>query len=100
PTPASSTLSLHDALPILALGGGLARGDGYVCPPQESPFLGRKLVDEEVLLDLHDIGRPYLFGEDCTHQRDETLMEVLPDLLLLQDRKSTRLNSSHVAISY
>src|SRR5690606_42017878 len=32
--------------------------------------------------------------------RDRSLLDAIPDALLLEDRKSTRLNSSHVKISY
>src|SRR5437868_12251984 len=66
PTPQTSTLSLHDALPI---------------------------SDRRVL--AHQLG-----GElgDVTRRARDTATSVGHDLSV--DRKSTRLNSSHVSISY
>src|SRR5690606_41630009 len=64
------TLSLHDALPI--------------CP------LGRQL--ERPRRPLQERHRP---GEPAAHRRSRG-----PRRLRARDRKSTRLNSSHVKISY
>src|SRR5437660_9818247 len=66
-----NTLSLHDALPIYR-GRHAGRVHGH---------------DVRVALDHDDLVAP----------RDLPLGEVEPEQ---QDRKSTRLNSSHVAISY
>src|SRR5699024_12619236 len=60
-TPATSTLSLHDALPICAAGG--------------CTFLGWSLF-----------GCRFFFARSCRSSS--------------ADRKSTRLNSSHVSMSY
>src|SRR5256885_15184630 len=64
------TLSLHDALPISRLPPGRAPEAGIVCPPRER------------LVGLHLREGP---------------ISRLPDCI---DRKSTRLNSSHLVISY
>src|SRR5207253_11072553 len=85
PTPAISTLSLHDALPIsnddarvrVALGG-----------------VGVGVLGE--LLEAHDLlGEIALRGKCLAHQLFPSLGDAGEG-----DRKSTRLNSSHVAISY
>src|SRR5207253_11492319 len=93
-TTAYITLPLHDALPIwlhdraihlpaAPQPGRNRRVRHPQTPPEHErgvPYPGAKLADRVC---GHDDGRP-------DHHR------VLPD----QDRKSTRLNSSHVAISY
>src|SRR5207253_6671772 len=82
------TLSLHDALPICVLRGeidnrvkGIVRGKVWVD--------GRA---EPVVLELKGNAWPDLAG--CLLARSG---QAFP---LSSDRKSTRLNSSHVAISY
>src|SRR5439155_20289023 len=77
PTPAIYTLSLHDALPISSRGPRTCRH-----PPEND----RGHADEP-RAPGHDEGRP-------NPQRLGDRAEALGD------RKSTRLNSSHVAISY
>src|SRR5437870_13909309 len=73
-TPLFYTLSLHDALPIfLAAAAALRTGNGRRVERQELGDVGDSLDDR--------------FRGD-------------PVLLVVGDRKSTRLNSSHVAISY
>src|SRR2546426_6581864 len=71
------TLSLHDALPILrsCCASGGARGN-RACPPASSPRLPR--ASEREGRDRHHLG--------CRPSG--------------RDRKSTRLNSSHLVISY
>src|SRR5439155_22790582 len=85
-TTAISTLSLHDALPILH-GHRIAR----VQLQREEAFLGRFAAGAFV----DDIDRWHVVDE---------MLEMIPlgdDHVIAQgDRKSTRLNSSHVAISY
>src|SRR5439155_25433962 len=72
-TPEIYTLSLHDALPILRS-----------CEQS----LKRLRIER---IDLYQLHRPdYLMDPD----------EVAGAFIGIQDRKSTRLNSSHVAISY
>src|SRR5207253_10766101 len=93
--PAISTLSLHDALPILA-GGGLDALVRQVAAVAE--HLGHRVRHRIAPRDVEIRGA------------DRQALEVgvaNADLLLLGDRrredldrKSTRLNSSHVAISY
>src|SRR5207253_10620099 len=80
PTTEIYTLSLHDALPI-----SLAerRPEG---PPHVEDLAPRSLRENDGLPALFLITHPPGAGvEDCE---------------VLRDRKSTRLNSSHVAISY
>src|SRR5438874_13426862 len=71
------TLSLHDALPI----SGLPRGDGQLAR--------RRLVPRRARLVRRAGQRP---GREAP-----PLRQAHP---LARDRKSTRLNSSHVEISY
>src|SRR5205807_9842000 len=76
------TLSLHDALPILQqqrLGGHFARDLEVVEPGLERLTVGRGEDDREAR------------RRDSGQVRDE---------LRRRDRKSTRLNSSHLVISY
>src|SRR5439155_25120857 len=89
PTPALSTLSLHDALPILVVvsvrDGDRHRGDSI--DPQGAVRSGldrrRQLACQASLRHV---------AASHPHARQHSLAR--------QDRKSTRLNSSHVAISY
>src|SRR5207253_10021536 len=81
PPPALYTLSLHDALPIYA-DPSLPIADGH------------ERVEPEAPAALDDFGD----AVDRDHVLDETIPFALP--LATVDRKSTRLNSSHVAISY
>src|SRR5690349_23411524 len=72
------TLSLHDALPILL---ALAR-----------------VVEREVEHRLREAERQRGDGDAADFQRAQELAE--PHRGIAEDRKSTRLNSSHVEISY
>src|SRR5699024_12503319 len=76
PTPEIYTLSLHDALPIYAVAPSLIETD--------------MMKGQSSLVSRIPVGR---FG---------TVEEVAQAVMLLvnKDRKSTRLNSSHVSISY
>src|SRR5207302_10689409 len=76
PTPQSYTLSLHDALPIYSLQGGSDDGQA------------QKLTT----CDLHGL------GDETSPDQDYELNTRRG--LKSPDRKSTRLNSSHVKISY
>src|SRR5688500_20275446 len=74
------TLSLHDALPIF----GQRRRDGGGLPVRQGED------DDVVAGEVLGVARPHLevgVGEQVRLQ-------------LTQDRKSTRLNSSHLVISY
>src|SRR5439155_24797705 len=89
-SPRISTLSLHDALPI---SGGIPPGRAEAARPLQDhgPAAGRPAA--RLVLGQPQPGRP------------AAAAQLLPDLTRgaavdRQDRKSTRLNSSHVAISY
>src|SRR3712207_9247973 len=84
PTTEISTLSLHDALPISSAAGAL--GD----QPQ-AVHLGRGALDG------HPAERA---GEQAAHGLDVVVLRDLHAEQLGEDRKSTRLNSSHANISY
>src|SRR3712207_8813066 len=72
------TLSLHDALPIWPA-----------------------VVHPEVVPDLDEAGLGVHLGyADVRPEREGEVGWVEEDLLAQQDRKSTRLNSSHANISY
>src|SRR5205807_8099753 len=97
--PPDSSLSLHDALPIYAMCAGavpLEGAPGF----GDLPFHGAAV--ERSLGQLEDEARPGRVDEAIV------LVVVLrhrrhPDPgvgAALQDRKSTRLNSSHLVISY
>src|SRR5699024_11340639 len=83
-TPATYTLSLHDALPIYIVQRD-ATGD-----PDEQRSNGQR--QERVHLELD-----YQYNDDGDPDRgDDEGLRVKFKI----DRKSTRLNSSHVSISY
>src|SRR5690606_41899601 len=89
--PATSPLSLHDALPIcdLAQRGGVASG---------------VLADVQAHQEQAEAGRAAQAVEQLTlgdHAHAAGVQRLVAELQRLQqDRKSTRLNSSHVKISY
>src|SRR5690242_21415997 len=76
------TLSLHDALPILA---------GFAVLNYSTAAVHVMLPGDRALLDKYLRALPVM-----------SAYEILPLLFtpLLPDRKSTRLNSSHMSISY
>src|SRR5699024_11267774 len=100
PTPACPPLSLPDALPICPtdvmsfpmdeLTPGWGRKDG---PPVSPAMLG-----DIMLCPSFAKGQAERAGHSLAHELD--LLTVHGVLRLLGDRKSTRLNSSHVSISY
>src|SRR5207253_10794352 len=100
PPPPSPRPSPHDALPISAdavrdqLGGRwplLVQGDGQ---------------RDQLLRRFREAGSAILLGTDSFWEGDDVPGRALRVLILAKlpfkvpDRKSTRLNSSHVAISY
>src|SRR5207245_11148004 len=97
--PASSTLSLHDALPILAstyaykerknLANRFHFGEGLVgqCALEKKPIL------------LTRVPADYIQISSGLGEAPPLNIIVLP-VLFEGDRKSTRLNSSHGSISY
>src|SRR5207253_9724698 len=97
PTTEPYSLPLHDPLPIYDLIHGSARRPPY---PWRCPATGRLLL-AETLCELVEL---FAYAEA---QHKAQLVPVHLDLLIERrrprspgDRKSTRLNSSHVAISY
>src|SRR5258707_4902688 len=92
-TPEIYTLSLHDALPIFCL-----PGTGGGSPPLRSRgSIGRSDDRHCLLRDRYGRMRPVWRSDpgNLSH-----LLEHLPARQTLEDRKSTRLNSSHANISY
>src|SRR5204862_6945517 len=87
-SPVLYTLSLHDALPIFGL-----ELDRRVGQRREDHLVGRALED------VVTVGRRrqhFLRG----HRTADAAQVLDDDLGGVRDRKSTRLNSSHVEISY
>src|SRR5699024_11971276 len=86
------TLSLHDALPILAA-GNVKDGIIKTLSDMDVPFvLSGSIRDDGPL--------PEVIG-DTDKALTETKKELdKATLVICIDRKSTRLNSSHVSISY
>src|SRR5439155_5842722 len=96
-TPASYTLSLHDALPICRL---TRRLDGDDISDQrrrsaEHETVHRIIVERRRLADVR--GR---VEGDGHRDRARRCRARDVECRSTRDRKSTRLNSSHVAISY
>src|SRR5690606_39793262 len=97
--PATSALSLHDALPI-CLCGGVGRHACTVSARERSS--GSEVADGAAACTKHRQKRPGC--NVCGGKVDGE--HLLPQIglaernLAAQDRKSTRLNSSHVKISY
>src|SRR5690606_39814129 len=81
------TLSLHDALPIYPL---ISTGSGLVACVKTT-----RLDDVKRLSKHSDICPVY-----TPHAMNVRVIPKVPVILLPPDRKSTRLNSSHVKISY
>src|SRR5690606_42085731 len=90
----SSTLSLHDALPI----------SGYVFQVPWSGDLWPRFVEslDYCELEFNENGFPSVLLGTTGKPRRYRTFTVLPRAQLSPstDRKSTRLNSSHVKISY
>src|SRR5690606_40342135 len=93
PPTAIYTLSLHDALPILPIPAlGTTHADYYY---GEIPCT-RKMTESEIRGEYErETGNVIV---ETFRERDPS--RVLGVLVNQQDRKSTRLNSSHVKISY
>src|SRR5207249_11149298 len=97
PLPPFSPLSLHDALPIcvlwqlrLALVG--ARPLDARAPPAALPRLAGEAADSR--------GACRTFDGEESASGDRLLQAAQSQIVRAEDRKSTRLNSSHVSISY
>src|SRR3989442_3359513 len=93
PPPEISTLPLHDALPIFLLRAERA-------PVRQAPRAHRRFGRPPH--QVRDPGRRELRLPGSRHGLSSPVAAVLvdQDLELDADRKSTRLNSSHVRISY
>src|SRR5207249_11374678 len=98
PPAESDALSLHDALPISRAGwrggpawGRVVRSDAAHRPPRRVGCRGPLALLREVV--IRDWGR----GAD---RRWSVRRPQAPARVPAGDRKSTRLNSSHVSISY
>src|SRR5699024_12411397 len=90
--PALCSLSLHDALPIL-----LVASTDVLRVCLITAFALVMLVHQNALADPQALAA----GTASPPQNATVLLTLLCLLaLLLEDRKSTRLNSSHVSISY
>src|SRR5205814_9608065 len=100
PTPATSTLSLHDALPIsgegvsaLAVRAAEAQlGIPYDDPPQLD-------ADEPMRVELSNFQCVSLVESSLSLARCVARGDASAECFV-RDRKSTRLNSSHLGISY
>src|SRR5205807_4154784 len=95
--PVLSSLSLHDALPILPMGtssqGGLRTGSAGILPALERANARRIAAGTAALL---------LTGRQVAVSRRKRPEDgrALFERQRFGDRKSTRLNSSHLVISY
>src|SRR5207253_7306619 len=99
PTPSFYTLSLHDALPIFM--------DGHFVPnlSMGAPIVASLRPVTRLPLETHlMIANPDMFLQEFADAGSDSFLvhwEGNGNLhRTVQDRKSTRLNSSHVAISY
>src|SRR5206468_12386801 len=95
-TPATSTLSLHDALPICGLAIAFIGGRALAAlPGKGQASAAAPGFDPNVFVHVAPDGLVTLV---CA--RSEMGQGVRSTLPALLDRKSTRLNSSHDQISY
>src|SRR5690606_40279166 len=96
---ARDALALHDALPILACGAG--PGDEVITSPfsfQATANMVLATGARPVFVDVGPDGN--LDPEQVEAAVTPRTKAILPVHLYGRDRKSTRLNSSHVKISY
>src|SRR5690606_42029474 len=91
PTPHNCTLSLHDALPICPRGLEVVLADEL-----------REIAAQSPTLQVHGQvpGGVHCSGQLSDAWRINLHTRIASRVLLRIDRKSTRLNSSHVKISY
>src|SRR5690606_41558093 len=93
--PPPSPRSLHDALPISIIPLGLA--------DRRDPNHARDPGDDPIVVAEHDLGRAPIVERGRPPAKARVADRVVPEGRLgggAEDRKSTRLNSSHVKISY
>src|SRR5439155_22018946 len=94
PPPEPYTLSLHDALPISPVRSASFQPKGVaITPPAQSTVLAGRVSLESPRL---NVTPPASMFVTITLLITSTPSRVTN----IEDRKSTRLNSSHVAISY
>src|SRR5699024_11774495 len=94
------TLSLHDALPIsfLRINGFVKRSSALIKSQPNFPFTHVEIAFTGPSLgSILRTSRPFVHTskEQPTPQKVQTVF-----VFFVRDRKSTRLNSSHVSISY
>src|SRR5207249_10167411 len=89
------TLSLHDALPILRLRIAQQFQEGLALKVEQPLF-----ADQAALLDVAAADNPGNHRAELEVMRGDEAAVAHVDQLRHEDRKSTRLNSSHVSISY
>src|SRR5205807_9217220 len=96
-TSALVTLSLHDALPIcvsvVGICGSLAKRARYIVPLREEA--APTVASAKIFLEAIKPSHKYRAGP-----WQSFLQWLKPTLSVPLDRKSTRLNSSHLVISY
>src|SRR5205814_7773308 len=92
--PTSSLLSLHDALPISVRGV-----DAIAYDRGSLRDLGRGAAEDRTHV-FADRGEPIGPRRRPPGERRAARVEVVHHVVLRPDRKSTRLNSSHLGISY
>src|SRR5690606_41942741 len=98
PPTARHTLCLHDALPIYPRLGQTPRALLLSLPTR----LTRHLVDHQLRASFHKETHPLHTPFDTPDGPIDAEARRFPDVLVNPkgDRKSTRLNSSHVKIAY
>src|SRR5207253_11044331 len=100
PAPQPCTLSLHDALPIcfLCMGPVTIAVDSYGPVTDNAQSVFELAQTEQIPGIREEIERDFGFTPDF--ERGKHYLEANDSAGNTLDRKSTRLNSSHVAISY
>src|SRR5439155_24274161 len=94
PPPALYTLSLHDALPIY---GAASLQSAHSFDLESAVALNARAADDRFAA----VGKAdERFALAVVVRRPDDERRLLPGYTARVDRKSTRLNSSHVAISY
>src|SRR5437867_7206041 len=91
------TLSLHDALPILLHEVGVARAELLEKSPETARMIAaHHSSPEDAARDFARIKPKLAVYTHYTRPRRDDV----PEVTIPEDRKSTRLNSSHRTISY
>src|SRR5207302_9768980 len=94
-TPVISTLSLHDALPICATASAVSRPDAVIC---SATFCGQETSTPAISNGLANSAQSEATKQTTGWTGTSAASGSGASAPL--DRKSTRLNSSHVKISY